>query len=142
MVFLEWRKKAQPGGQMIFKIMSAAQWQEFARNGVFLGAPVDLADGFIHFSTALQVIETARKHFSGLSDLVLVAVARERIVEGLIDEPSRGGDLFPHLYAPLSLEAVLWAQPLLMDSSGQPVFPKDLIFPKNRDSSLKHAIYP
>jgi uncharacterized protein (DUF952 family) len=121
---------------MILKIMSMAQWHDFRATGEFLGSSVDLADGFIHFSTPLQVIETARKHFFGLDDLVLVAVAREKISQGLIDEISRGGDLFPHLYAPLLLEAVLWVQPLERDSAGQAVFPKW------GDSPPMNAIYP
>lgn len=87
--------------QIIYKIVPRDLWVEAERTGSLIGAPVDLADGYIHFSTASQVRETARRHFSGQSDLLLVSVNVDRLGEKLKWEPSRGGDLFPHLYGPL-----------------------------------------
>lgn len=98
--------------QPIYKITPRSDWERAEAAGTFTGAPVDLADGFIHFSTASQAAETAARHFGGQDDLLLVAVDPERLGDGLRWEPSRGGDLFPHLYGPLSMEAVLWARPM------------------------------
>lgn len=86
--------------------------------------PVDLADGFIHFSTGDQVVETAARHFEGQDDLLLVAVDATALGDKLVYEPSRGGALFPHLYAPLPLEAVLWEKPLPLRPDGQHSFPE------------------
>ncbi|MCA1369339.1 DUF952 domain-containing protein [Bradyrhizobium sp. BRP14] len=108
----------------IYKIVPALLWQEARRTGEFAGAPVDLADGFIHFSTADQVVETAARHFEGQDDLLLVAVDAEALGDKLVYEPSRGGALFPHLYAPLPLTAVLWEKPLPLGADGQHVFPE------------------
>lgn len=108
----------------VYKICDAALWAEAERAGVFRGAPVDLADGFIHFSTAGQVAETAAKHFAGRDDLVLVAVDPDRLDPPLAWEPSRGGALFPHLYAPLPLAAVQWVRPLPLGPDGRHRFPE------------------
>ena len=108
---------------VIYKIATRALWQEAEAAGVFTGAPIDLADGYIHFSTAEQVRETASKHFAGADDLVLVAIDAERLGADLRHEPSRGGALFPHLYAPLPLDAVLWVKPLPLGEDGRHVFP-------------------
>lgn len=94
--------------------------------GHFAGAPVDLADGFIHFSTGLQVRETAAKHFAGQADLLLVAVDPAKLGDALRWEPSRGGALFPHLYAPLPLDAVQWVKPLPLGADGVHLFPEAL----------------
>ncbi|WP_265516434.1 DUF952 domain-containing protein [Nitratireductor luteus] len=102
----------------IFKICPSALWLQAELDGVFTGAPVDIADGFIHFSTAEQVAETAKKHFGGQDDLVLVAVDPGKLGEPLRYEPSRSGALFPHLYAPLRLDAVLWVRPLPLGPDG------------------------
>lgn len=101
-----------PVDASVYKICPAALWREAESSGVFKGAPVDLADGFIHFSTAAQLAETARKHFSGQHDLMLVTVATAALGQALRFEPSRGGDLFPHLYGPLPLSAVTAVVPL------------------------------
>ena len=104
--------------KIIYKITPQELWSEAERNGTFIGAPVDLADGFIHFSTAAQVKETARRHFAGQNDLMLVAIAADRLGPALKYEPSRGGDLFPHLYGPLPMEAVVWVKPLSLRPDG------------------------
>ncbi|PNG27821.1 dihydroorotate dehydrogenase [Methylocella silvestris] len=92
--------------ELIYKIAPAALWRQAQDRGRFDGSAVDLKDGFIHFSTAAQVEETARLHFAGLSDLVLIAVNATRLGADLRFEASRGGALFPHLYAPLPLDSV------------------------------------
>ncbi|WFP62937.1 MULTISPECIES: DUF952 domain-containing protein [unclassified Mesorhizobium] len=109
--------------QIIYKIAPEALWREAERNGRFAGAPIDIADGFIHFSTAAQVSETAAKHFAGQTDLLLIAVDGARLGEALKYEVSRGGALFPHLYAPLDLDAVLWVKPLPLGADGSHRFP-------------------
>ncbi len=93
----------------IFKIVPASLWREAEAAGVFAGSPVDVRDGFIHFSTQAQLAETAAKHFAGQSDLLLVEVDAAQL--DIRWEPSRGGALFPHLYAPLPMSAVLSVDP-------------------------------
>jgi uncharacterized protein (DUF952 family) len=92
---------------MIYKICPASAWREAERQGVFRGSPVDISDGFIHFSTAAQVEETARKHFFGQVGLFLVAVDADRLGDALRWERSRNDELFPHLYGELDLGAVM-----------------------------------
>lgn len=104
---------------LIYKIVDIRQWQEARRAGIFKGADVDRADGFIHFSTADQVEETARRHFAGISDLLLVAVNADALGEALKYEISRGGAHFPHLYGPLSMSAVVRELPLPVDDGGR-----------------------
>ncbi len=108
---------------MIYKIAPRRLWEDAEDAGVFAGAPVDLADGFIHFSTAGQAPETAARHFDGRDDLLLVAVRAGDLGEALRYEPSRGGALFPHLYAALPLGAVAWVRPLPLGADGRHVFP-------------------
>jgi uncharacterized protein (DUF952 family) len=109
----------------IYKILRPAERAELERAGETAGAPVDEADGFVHFSTAAQVAETAAKHFAGEDGLVLVAVEADDLGPALKWEASRGGALFPHLYAPLRRSDVLWHAPLpLVD--GAHVFPEEL----------------
>lgn len=105
----------------IFKIVPMALWAEAELAGRFSGSPADLQDGFIHFSTATQVRETAAKHFAAKSDLLLVAVNGEALPVHW--EPSRGGQLFPHLYGDLPLTAVKWTAPLPIGADGLHVFP-------------------
>ena len=104
---------------LIYKIVTAAQWREAQEAGVFHGAPVDLADGYIHFSTAAQAEETAAKHFAGQNDLLLVAVDAQTLGDALKWEVSRGGALFPHLYAALPTTAALRVDPLPRDADGR-----------------------
>jgi uncharacterized protein (DUF952 family) len=108
---------------VIYKIAPATLWREAERAGRFNGSPVDLQDGFIHFSDASQVEETAARYFAGVADLVLAAVSVEKLSGQLRWEASRGGALFPHLYAPLDLAAVLWVKPLPLGPDGRHVFP-------------------
>jgi uncharacterized protein (DUF952 family) len=109
----------------IYKICSATLWRDAQAEGLLAGTPDDLRDGYIHFSTAAQLRETAARHFSGRSDLLLLAVDT-RALGDLRYEPSRGGDLFPHLYGTLPVTAVAWARPLPCRPDGQHDFP-DLI---------------
>jgi uncharacterized protein (DUF952 family) len=105
---------------LIYKLLDQPAWDAALAQGVFTGSAVDLADGFIHFSTATQASETARRYFSGHADLMLVAVDAERLGEALRWEPSRGGDLFPHLYGPLPTAAAVSARPLALGADGVP----------------------
>lgn len=109
---------------LIYKIAPQALWRQAEADGVFAGAPVDLADGYIHFSTAAQVRETAARHFAGQDGLVLVAVDAGGLGEALKWEPSRGGALFPHLYAALDPAAALWVRPLPLGADGAHIFPE------------------
>lgn len=104
---------------VIYKIVAASVWRTAQEAGAFRGAGVDLSDGFIHFSTAAQVEETARRHYAGATDLLLVAVDATRLGGALKWEPSRNGELFPHLYGPLSLDAVLRADTLPASPDGR-----------------------
>lgn len=108
---------------IIFKICRACEWDEAVRAGVYRGSPVDLRDGYIHFSTVEQVAETAARHFAGQDDLLLIAVDATVLGANLKWEPSRGGALFPHLYADLAVNAALWVKPLPRGSSGLHEFP-------------------
>ena len=108
---------------LIYKICPESLWREAERAGVFAGAPVDVQDGYIHFSTAAQARETAATHFAGQRDLLLIAVEAAALSPALRYEASRGGDLFPHLYAPLPLQAVRWVKPLPLGPDGEHAFP-------------------
>ncbi|HEY0213687.1 MAG TPA: DUF952 domain-containing protein [Paenirhodobacter sp.] len=110
---------------LIYKIFRRPEWNTLRDAGETLGAPVDVTDGFIHFSTGAQVIETAARHFAAESDLVLVAVDPERLGAALKWEPSRGGALFPHLYRALRMGDVLWDRSLPMGATGH-IFPEVL----------------
>ena len=111
---------------IIFKICKGSEWHEALCAGAYRGSTVDVRDGYIHFSTAAQVAETAARHFAGQSDLVLVAVDAESLGDELKWEPSRGGALFPHLYATLDPKQVRWIAPLPLGESGH-VFPEDVL---------------
>lgn len=111
---------------LIYKISPGRDWQQAEARGRFSGAPVDLADGFIHFSAADQVRETAAKHFAGQEGLVLVAIEAEALGEELKWEPSRGGALFPHLYGELEMSAVRWVRELPLGADGAHLFPEAL----------------
>ncbi len=110
-------------GRFIYKLCSGTEWKAAEAAGVYKGSALDLADGFVHFSTQAQVPETAALHFSKEHDLVLVKVSAESFDEGLKWEPSRGGDLFPHLYGVLPLETVAHVYSLEQDAEGGHQFP-------------------
>jgi uncharacterized protein (DUF952 family) len=109
--------------RIIYKICPQSLWHDAEAAGSFAGAPIDLQDGYLHFSTAAQVRETAAKHFKGQDDLLLIAIDADSLGDALRYEPSRGGDLFPHLYTSLPLSAVLWIKPLPLGQDGQHLFP-------------------
>lgn len=109
---------------IIYKICESALWREAQRAGVFRGAPVDLEDGYIHFSAAHQIRGTAARFFAGAADLMLIAVDAGALDSALKWEVSLGGDLFPHLYGELPLSAVHWAKPLPLGSNGEHAFPE------------------
>tara|TARA_R110002049_G_scaffold23781_5_gene84571 strand:- start:20596 stop:20946 length:351 start_codon:yes stop_codon:yes gene_type:complete len=110
---------------LIYKIFRADEWATLRRNGETPGAPIDVSDGYIHFSTADQAAETAAKHFAGAEGLFLLAADSEDLGDALTWEPSRGGALFPHLYRPLTLADIVWAQPLPLEN-GTHQFPAGL----------------
>ncbi|WP_226779395.1 DUF952 domain-containing protein [Oceaniglobus trochenteri] len=96
----------------IYKIFRAQEWAALSELGTTGGAPIDIEDGFVHFSTAAQVQETLDKHFAGETDLLLLAVEADKLGESLKWEESRGGQEFPHLYRALSLADVIWHRPI------------------------------
>ncbi|MGA1180764.1 MAG: DUF952 domain-containing protein [Marivivens sp.] len=97
---------------LIYKIFRASEWAILKAEGATAGAPIDVADGYVHFSTAAQAAETAAKHFAGEEGLVLLALESDTLAPDLKWEPSRGGQLFPHLYRELRLTDILWDAPL------------------------------
>ncbi len=111
---------------LILKIFRRKEWDAFRADGHTRGAPVDLADGFIHFSTPTQVAETAARHFAEESDLVLVACDTAALGPDLRWDVSRGGALFPHLYRALRLDDVVWDKSLPLGASGH-IFPEGLV---------------
>ena len=110
----------------IYKIFRSDEWLTLVRDGKTFGAPIDLADGFIHFSSAETVQETAARHFAGAGDLVLVACDADALGTALKWEVSRGGALFPHLFRALSIDEVLWHRPLPLGEDGAHAFPEAL----------------
>ena len=93
--------------QIAYKIMSSAELQQMQRDGVFRGSPADIADGYIHLSCGSQLAATWEKHFNGVNGLVLAAVDLSRLGDAVRWEPSRGGQLFPHIYGVLTMDAVV-----------------------------------
>jgi uncharacterized protein (DUF952 family) len=108
---------------IIYKILPAALWRDAEHAGFLSGSQVDLHDGFIHFSTAAQVAETAAKHFAGQRDLLLLHVDAAKLGARLKWEPSRGGVLFPHLYGDLDVKGVTKIDPLALGDDGKHGFP-------------------
>jgi uncharacterized protein (DUF952 family) len=103
----------------IYKILSRAEWAQAQAAGAFVGSAVDIADGYIHFSTAAQAQETAAKHFSGQADLVVLEIEADDLAD-IRWEPSRGGALFPHLYRPLAASLVRGVHDAPLDAAGVP----------------------
>jgi uncharacterized protein (DUF952 family) len=104
----------------LYKIVEASAWEAAIRAGTFVGAEVDLKDGYIHLSTAAQAAETARLHFAGREGLLLVAVEAQALGDALRWEPSRGGDLFPHLYSALNPDLAVETRRLALNAQGWP----------------------
>lgn len=119
----ELMRLAPKSSRAIYKICSRPEWEAAERAGAFTGSAVDIKDGYIHFSTSEQAVETAAKHFAGQHDLVLVRVEPESLGADLKWEPSRGGALFPHLYAPLPVALATWVKPLPLGADGAHIFP-------------------
>lgn len=109
--------------ELIYKIASAEAYLDARASGQFSGMPIDVADGFIHFSTAAQLGETLSLHFRGADDLVLMAVRTRDVARDLVWEPSRGGRLFPHLYGVIPMSAVAWAEQVRVSADGACVLP-------------------
>jgi uncharacterized protein (DUF952 family) len=107
----------------IYKLLRGEEWRRLSQDGWFAGAPVDLADGYIHFSDGGTVEETAARHFAGVADVILVGVDDARLGDALRWEVSRGGKPFPHLYGRLDLSVFVSAVPLPLGADGRHVFP-------------------
>jgi uncharacterized protein (DUF952 family) len=106
---------------LIYKILNRPEWEAALAQGVYLGSALDRADGFIHLSTAAQAHETARRYFAGQTDLVLLAIDDGDVAPALKWEPSRGGDLFPHIYGPLATGLVKSVRDIALDAEGVPM---------------------
>lgn len=113
---------------VIYKILRGPEWAALQEEGRTRGAPADLADGYVHFSTGTQLAETLAKHFTRQSGLILLACEADALGDALRWEPSRGGVLFPHLYRALEMGDLLWSRPLA-DGPDGPVAPVDLTAP-------------
>jgi uncharacterized protein (DUF952 family) len=110
----------------IYRLLSARAWQAAEQSGSYLGSEHDLRDGFIHFSSASQLAETAARHYAAQAGLVLLSVDASQLGQALRWEPSRGGALFPHLYGALPTSAVTKAEPVPLTADGRHVFPPGL----------------
>ncbi|HWV21723.1 MAG TPA: DUF952 domain-containing protein [Devosia sp.] len=110
--------------ELIYKITTAVAFAPARLSGQFEGMPIDAKDGYMHFSTAAQLSETLRLHFAGQTGLLLLAVRTADLGSNLVWEPSRGGELFPHLYGgPLDLSAILWEEPISVAADGSSTLP-------------------
>lgn len=104
--------------KIAYKLLLGPEMEALERDGTFAGAPIDLTDGYVHMSTAAQVDETARRYFADQPEVHVVAVDLDALGDKLRWDPSRGGDLFPHLYGPLTMDVVLAYGPLERDEAG------------------------
>lgn len=112
---------------LIFKIADGEAWRAALTEGRYRGSADDIRDGFIHFSTAEQTRATAQKHFTGRAGLIIAAIDGSRLGPALKWEASRGGALFPHLYAALLMETVVWWRPLPLDAAGVHIMPGEVV---------------
>jgi uncharacterized protein (DUF952 family) len=111
--------------ELIYKITTAAAFAPARQSGQFSGMPIDAQDGYMHFSTAAQLGETLRLHFAGQSDLLLLAVRTADLGADLAWEPSRGGELFPHLYGgALAVSKIVWDEPISVAADGSCILPE------------------
>lgn len=108
---------------LIYKILRASEWAALRSDGHSPGAPVDIADGFVHFLTAAQLSGTLAKHFADEDDLTLLACDAQALGDDLRWEPSRGGDLFPHLYRVLKMTDILWTRDITRNATGHETGP-------------------
>jgi uncharacterized protein (DUF952 family) len=113
-------------GTLIYHLARPADFDRARTLGRYDGAREDATDGFMHFSTAAQVVESAARHRAGEPDLILLAVDPDRLGDALRWEPARSGALFPHLYGPLPLDAIAWTRSLPIDPDGRHRFPREL----------------
>ena len=113
--------------EIIYHMCRREEWQAAEAAGIYRGSSQDTADGFIHFSTAAQLAASAAKHRAGQRDLVLIAVDPMMLEHSLRWEAARDGVLFPHLYGPLPIKAVRWAEPLPLGADGRHVFPARMV---------------
>lgn len=111
---------------LVYKILTHEQMETLRRDLEIAGAPVDIADGFVHLSAGHQIAETAAKHFAGETGLWLLALEADDLGDALKWEESRGGDLFPHLYGPLRISDVVWARTLQLEIDGRHRFPEEI----------------
>ena len=110
--------------QPLYKVVSAEVWRRAEAEGLFRGAGIDLQDGFIHLSSPDQVVETVEKHFAGQENLLLVTIDGDKLGQALRWEPSRGGDLFPHVYGEIRFDAVVQVDLLPTGDDGKHIFPE------------------
>jgi uncharacterized protein (DUF952 family) len=118
--------KAPAAGQTVYKIVKSSHWHDAVAGSAFEGSADDIRDGFIHLSALHQLQGTLTKHFQRQADLVLVAFNASHLGDALKWQVSRGGDKFPHLYAPLETRHALWTKPLMLDGEGVPLVPEDI----------------
>ena len=118
----------EPDGRsrVVYKIAPRSAWDAAARDGIYRGSPDDHRDGFIHLSRGTQVAGTLARHFAGQTDLVLVAYDAAGLGDALKWEPSRGGELFPHVYGPLDPAAAVWVRPIGVGADGRHTVPGEL----------------
>ena len=109
----------------IYKVVDKEAWTAARISGVFTGAPIDIEDGYTHFSTKEQVVETVEKHFAGQDNLLLLSVSTERMGDDLKWEKSRNDQLFPHLYRPLNIDDVIAENSLPLKEDGSHQFPEE-----------------
>ncbi|HEX3808484.1 MAG TPA: DUF952 domain-containing protein [Rhizomicrobium sp.] len=108
---------------LIYKICNQADWDAAVRDDTYVGSAKDRADGFLHFSKGEQLAETLRLHYSGASDLVLIAVEADELGDALKWKTSRNSELFPHLYSGLPAALVKWTAPITRDADGGFIVP-------------------
>lgn len=114
----------EPKPDLIYKILTTALWEQVGPEDDVPGMPIDIQDGYMHFSTAAQLRETLRLHFKGQKELMLLAVRVEEVGDALKWEVSRGGAAFPHLYAPLAAKQVSWSAPTSVSETGDADLPE------------------
>lgn len=115
-----------PTNPFVFKVARREEWDEACRRGSYGGSRDDRRDGFVHLSAFRQLAGTLAKHFRGQKDLVLIKLDTHALGGELVWEPSRGGDLFPHLHAELPVAAAREVYALALDEDGVPVVPKEV----------------